>query len=122
MNGPTNFLLILIIAVACTASSSNQQCETPTDLIFVVDGRDEFEYRSSLFIQQMAARIPYIGRYASAVSVFTSGTGNSAGVILPGQSWPMGALIFNTTNTGALSCSLNPTSKNFLLPFLFKNS
>ena|SRR6218665_3250892 len=93
----------------CTAGSTNQMCETPSDLLFVVDGRDEFEAKSAMFIQQLIARIPNIGRYGAAVSVFTSASGNVNAIEMSG-SWPLGILAFNSTNAGALSCSLNPES------------
>ena len=96
----------------------NAPCETPSDLIFVIDPKQENFNKTALIVDDIVTKINKIGRYAGTVSVFVNSNSNKNLVQLPSGpgGWPLSALIFNSTNIGLVSCSFRQDSKiNFFI-------
>lgn len=89
----------------------NSPLDTPADLIFIVDPKSEEMSKTAELINAVISRVNKIGRYAGAVSVFANSNSKTE-VLLPGTAgWPLAALVYNSTNIGAVGCRLNTNSK-----------
>ncbi|OTF82097.1 hypothetical protein BLA29_001618 [Euroglyphus maynei] len=100
-----------------TTLDQNAPCETPSDLIFVVDPKQENFNKTALLVDEIVSKVNKIGRYAGTVSVFVNSNSNKNMVQMPTGpgGWPLSALIFNSTNIGSVSCAFRQDSKiNFL--------
>jgi hypothetical protein len=97
---------------------NNAPCETPSDLIFILDPKTEELTNSSQrgLVLQVISKISKIDRYAGTVSVFVNTNQLTSVELPPGTTWPLGALIFNATSTGSMVGQLTPQSR---FPLLF---
>nr|XP_027204684.1 uncharacterized protein LOC113798363 [Dermatophagoides pteronyssinus] len=98
-----------------TTLDQNAPCETPSDLIFVIDPKQENFNKTALIVDDIVTKINKIGRYAGTVSVFVNSNSNKNLVQLPSGpgGWPLSALIFNSTNIGLVSCSFRQDNLMF---------
>lgn len=85
---------------------NNSPSETPSDIIFVVDPKTDQEEQ---LVSSLISKISKIDRYGGAVSVFLN-SNQRTNVELPTGpgGWPLGALVFNSTNTGSVVCQITP--------------
>jgi hypothetical protein len=110
------FLLIETFGEFCIRPTSNYDknslCETPTDVIFVIDGEttDKLQ-RSGEIVAAISANLHNIRTEGGAVSIFfnSESQGNNPNVILPPGpgSWPLSTASFKSSNTGCSSCRIN---------------
>lgn len=91
----------------------NSPLDTPADLIFIVDPKSEEMSKTAELINAVISRVNKIGRYAGAVSVFVN-SNSKTDVQLPQGTggWPLAALVYNSTNIGAVGCQLKTNSKS----------
>lgn len=89
-----------------TLDKSSPQ-DTPADLIFIIDPKSEEMSKTSELINAVISRVNKIGRYAGAVSVFVNSNTKPDAELPQGTGgWPLGALVYNSTNIGAVGCQL----------------
>lgn len=90
----------------------NSPIDTPADLIFIVDPKIEEMSKTAELINGIISRVNKIGRYAGAVSVFVNSNSKTDVEMPQGPGgWPMAALVYNSTNIGAVGCRLKTNSK-----------
>ena len=91
----------------------NAPCETPSDLIFVLDPKQENLNKTAQIVDDIISKVNKIGRYAGTISVFVNSNSNKNMVQMPNGpgGWPLAALIFNSTNIGSVSCAFQQDSK-----------
>ncbi|XP_046914380.2 uncharacterized protein LOC124495098 [Dermatophagoides farinae] len=98
-----------------TTLDQNAPCETPSDLIFVLDPKQENLNKTAQIVDDIISKVNKIGRYAGTISVFVNSNSNKNMVQMPNGpgGWPLAALIFNSTNIGSVSCAFQQDNLMF---------
>lgn len=86
-------------------------CETPSDLIFIIDPKREKLNRTFEIMSDISRKINQIGKYAGTVSVFINSNTKPSDKEQPNGNWPLGALVFNATNIGSLEFLIQSNGK-----------
>jgi hypothetical protein len=100
----------------CTSMSSaldkGSPCETPSDVIFIIDGQSSDKLQQSgEIVAAVSGILTNIRAKGGAVSIFLNSQqkSNNPDVILPigPGDWPLGTAAFNSTSYGCASCRVN---------------
>lgn len=82
-----------------TTMDKNSKCETPSDLIFVVDPNLENLPQTSSMVNCISSRINKISSYQGHISIFLNTNSKTSYAYVP-SSYPFGTILFNGTNIG----------------------
>jgi len=91
----------------------NAPCETPSDVIFVIDGQNSDKLQiSGDIVSSILANLNNFRIQGGTVSIFFNSLGKNSvnpNIQLPSGpgDWPLTAASFNSTNTGCSSCRIN---------------
>ncbi|KAF7490075.1 hypothetical protein SSS_04752 [Sarcoptes scabiei] len=92
----------------------NSPCETPSDLLFVIDPKMENMNTTSRLINEIISKINRFSSRSGSISIFVN-TNTRTNVQLPSgpNGWPLASLLYNSTNIGSVTCSINQDNFNF---------
>ncbi|CAG2116200.1 unnamed protein product, partial [Medioppia subpectinata] len=86
-------------------------CETPSDVIYVIDAHDlQSVQRSADIVAATNSYLTQIRAGAGAITIFINSLGGNDvnnQVWLPQGTWPLVPVVFNSTNTGCSQCRIN---------------
>jgi hypothetical protein len=95
-----------------SALDNDSPCETPSDVIFIIDGQSPDKLKQSgEIVAAVSGSLTNIRAKGGAVSIFLNSQqkSNNPDVRLPTGpgDWPLGAAAFKSTSYGCASCRVN---------------
>ncbi|XP_054165656.1 uncharacterized protein LOC128963183 [Oppia nitens] len=87
-------------------------CETPSDVIYIIDGSDGNKLRQSAeIVAQINANLGNIRPYGGSINIFLNSKGGrndvNSGVMLPQGDWPLTPVAFNMSAAGCSQCRID---------------